>query len=295
MDVCASGMNKGLVRFALTLAALFAAATLPAQTLRVTVANSSAPNAVSDVLFISGGTTLLNSDGGSFQSFRSAVFVPNTTTGVSDLLVADTAGGTIARYAGPSGTPPVASTVVWSAASNVPGPRRPDGLSVDAAGNLYVVTNSPAPQIWLLPSSATAPGGYAAPILLDCHFAGWEVDSLVETVVVPNTLPANVQAALAGNGIHAGDLLALVADNDFDPRDSRERVTVFDYSATSIQTFLANRSRAITPPTIALHESQFPETSSRTSPLPSGMDIWPADGSLLIATSHGTILQYTLP
>ena len=220
--------------------------------------------------------------------------MPNAANDGTDLLVADTSGGSIVRYTGPTGTPPIASTPVWSAASYVPGPQRPDGMSVDAAGNLYVVTNSPAPQIWVLKPSPTAPGGYAAPLLLDCKFAGWEVDALVETVVVPATLPAAVQAALASNGIHAGDLLALVADNDFDPRDTHERITLFDYSALSIQKFLSDPRYPIKPPSIALREPQFPTTSSPSSPLPTGMDLWPVDGSLLIATNKGTILQYTL-
>jgi hypothetical protein len=295
MNFRALGMNQVRGGFALAITGLLVAPNLPAQSLRVTAASSSASNTVYDVVFNPAGTTLLNADAASFQSFHSAVFVPNAATGGSDLLVADTVGGTIVRYAGPTGTPPVAAAIVRSAASNGAGPLRPDGLSVDAAGNLYVVTNSPRPQIWVMQPSSSAPGGYAAPILLDSRFAGWEVDSLVETVVVPNSLPAAVQVALANNGIHAGDLLALVADNDRDPGDRDEQVTVFDYSAASIKTFLLNPGDAIAPPAIALREAQFPETSTSAGPLPAGMDIWPADGSLLISTDKGTILQFTLP
>jgi hypothetical protein len=287
------GMSRVIVRCALTVAAVLAATNLPAQSLRVTAANSSAPDAVYDVLFNPGGTTLLNADGGSMQSFRSAVFVSNTATGASDLLVADTVGGSIVRYAGPSGTPLVSSTVVWSAASNIPGPGKPDGLSVDAARNLYVVTNWPVPQIWVLQPSATAPGGYAAPMLLDTLFARCKIGLLVETVVVPNTLPAAVQAALANNGINAGDLLVLMADINFDPYDRREHVTVLDYSAASIQAFLADPSYEINP-TSAVLETQFRQPYRHSVPLPTGMDIWPADGSLLISTDNGNILQFTL-
>ena len=85
----------------------------------------------------------------------------------------------------------------------------------------------------------------------------------------------------------------LVADDDFDPGDTRERVTVFDYAAPSIQAFLADPRYPVKPPSIALRQTQFPTTSSRSSPLPAGMDIWPIDGSLLISTNKGTILQYT--
>jgi hypothetical protein len=293
MNFRALGMNHVGGGFALAITALLVAPNLPAQSLRVTAASSSASNTVYDVVFNPVGTTLLNADGDSFKSFRSAVFVRNAATGGSDLLVADTVGGTIVKYAGPTGTPPVSAAIVWSAASNSAGPRGPDGLSVDGAGNLYVVTNSPRPQIWVVQRSASAPGGYAAPILLDAKFAGSEVDSLVETVVVPNTLPAAVQAALANNGIHAGDLLALVADDDLDPGDRVEQVTVFNYSAASIKAFLLNPGSAVAAPAIALREAQLPETSK--GPLPAGMDIWPADGSLLISTNNGTILQFTLP
>ena len=293
MNFRALGMNHVGRGFALALAALLVAPNLPAQSLRVAAASSSASDTVYDVVFNPAGTTLLNADGGSFQSFRSAVFVPNPATGGSDLLVADTVGGKIVRYAGPTGTPPVSAAIVWSAASNSAGPRQPDGLSVDGAGNLYVVTNSPRPQIWVMQPSSSAPGGFAAPILLDSKFAGREVDSLVETVVVPNTLPTPVQTALANNGIHAGDLLALVADGDLDPGDRVEQVTVFNYSAASIKAFLLNPGSAIAAPAIALREAQFPETSK--GPLPAGMDIWAADGSLLISTNNGTILQFALP
>jgi hypothetical protein len=286
--------NTLLARLALAVAALTAAHGLQAQTLRVTAANSSASNAVYDVLFSPAGTALLNSDGSAMGSFRSLVFVAGSA-GHVDLVVADSAAGAIVRYVAPTGTPIEPSIPVWSAASGVPGPQHPDGLSVDAAGNVYAATSLPKPSLWVLQPSAAAPGGFQAPLLLDAHFSGHEVDSLVDTLIVPNTLPASVMAALAANGIHAGDLLVLIADDDFDPSDRRERVTVFDYSAASIAAFLANPAKSIAPPCVALLEHQFPETTKRSSPLPAGFDIWPIDGSLLLSTTRGTILQYALP
>jgi hypothetical protein len=263
-----------------------------AQSLRVAAANSSAPNALYDVLFSPAGTTLLNSDGSAMRSFRSLAFVPGAA-GELDLVVADTGAGSIVRYIAPTGTPTEPSVLVWGPSSNVPGPYRPDGLSVDGAGTLYVTTTQPKPSIWILRPSAAAPGGFEAPVLLDSHFAGYEVDSLVETLIVPNTLSAAVVAKLAGNGVHAGDLLVLVADNDFDPNDPRERATLLHYSAASITAFLANPAKPIAPPAVALLEHQFP-TSKRGSALPTGVGIWPSDGSLLLSTSKGTILQYAL-
>jgi hypothetical protein len=278
----------------LALATVCGTGAAAAQSLRVTAANASAPSAVYDVLFNPSGTTLLNSDGGTLSGVRSLAFVGGAANGV-DLIVADTAGGKIVRYVAPGGTPPEASILVWSAGSNIPGPDRPTGLSVDGGSNLYVATDVPQPALWVLAPSASAAGGFVAPLLLDRHFAGHEVDSLIETTVVPGNLPPAAAAALATNGVHAGDLLVLVADNEFDPGDSREGVTVFDYTAASIAAYLADPNKPIAPPLVALGEHQFPQRSSSGSPLPTGLEIWPIDGSLLLATNKGRILQYALP
>lgn len=280
------------VRLSLALIALGAAGALPAQTLRVTVANSSAPNALYDVLFSPAGTTLLNADGAAMVSDRSVTFLAGASGGL-DVAVADSGGSAIVRYTAPSGTPPQVGVSIWSAASGVAGPQHPDGLSVDAAGNLYVASNQRTPALWVLQPAASAPGGFQAPLLLDARFAGHEVDSIVDTLVVSSKLPAAALAALAARGIHAGDLLVLIADSDFDPCDPRERVTVFDYSAASLAAFLANPAKPIASPAVALFEHQFPETGKRSSPLPAGLDIWPSDGSLLVSTTKGAILQYT--
>jgi len=290
-----------MLRFALTLTAVLAAANLYAQSLRVTAANSSSPNAVYDVLFGPASATLLNGDGGAFKSFRSLVFVSNAASGGVDLLVADTTGGSIVRYFGPTGTPPVSSMLVWSSASTIPGPRQPDGLSVDAKGNLYAVAsgnNGAKPQLWVLPAvpiTATTPTGYLAPVLLDQYFNGNEVDSLIETLVVPAPTTAAAQTALTNAGIGVGDLLVLVADNDFVTGDGRKRdrdepELVYDYSASQIQQVISGTAKSVCP-RIVLSWAQFPYASGAK---PNGMDIWPIDGSLLISTSVGTILQLTL-
>lgn len=286
-------MNPPLVRVTAALMAAVFAHGLKAQTLRVTAANSSAPNALYDVLFSPAGTTLLNSDGGTLGSLRSVVFVPGSGGGV-DVIAADSTGGAIVRYAAPSGTPPEPSIVVWNRSSGTAGPQHPDGLSVDSAGNLYAASNERQPALWVLRAATGVPGGFQPPLLLDAHFAGHEVDALVDTLSVPGTLPTAVAAALAANGIHAGDLLVLISDSDHDPCDPRERVTLFDYSAASIAAFLANPGKPIASPAVALFEHQFPTTSKASSALPAGLDIWPSDGSLLVSTTGGTILQYTL-
>jgi hypothetical protein len=311
MNNFAPGKFRATLRYALTLTAVFAAANVYAQSLRVTAANSSSPNAVYDVLFSPPQTTLLNADGAAFKSFHSLVFVSNAASGGADLLVADTTGGSIVRYFGPTGTPPVSSTMVWSSTSANPGPTQPDGLSVDAKGNLYVVAtgNSGAkPQLWVLPAApitAAAPTGFLAPVLLDEYFNGNEDDSLVETLVVPKPATAAAQAALTNAGIGVGDVLVLVTENDShddyghhgyghdsygDKHQQDQRELVYDYPAAQIQNVINGTAKSVSP-RIVSSLCQFPYASGTK---PNGMDIWPIDGTLLISTSAGTILQLTL-
>jgi hypothetical protein len=308
MRIHPSAFKSVTARIALAFTALCGAAHVSAQpTLRVTAANSSSPNAVYDVLFGAQQTTLLNADGSSFKSFHSLVLVPNSASGGVDAIVADTTGGTIVRYFGPTGTPPVSATVVWSKASNISGPQQPDGLSVDAAGNLYAITATGGPngpQVWVLPATPITPAsptGFGAPVLLDQKFNGNEVDSFIETVVVPPAATAAAQAAYTNAGMHAGDLLVLVSNNDFfgnnggsdgGAYDSKEPALVYDYPAAGIQQALASNGASPVCPTILLWELSFPYPSGAQ---PTGIDIWPIDGSVLISTNRGSILQYALP
>lgn len=330
MNNFAPGKFRATLRYALALTAVLAAANAYAQSLRVTAANSSSPNAVYDVLFNPAQTTLLNADGAAFKSFHSLVFVSNAASGGADLLVADTTGGSIVRYPGPTGTPTVSSTVVWSGSSSIPGPKQPDGLSVDAKGNLYVVAtgnNGAKPQLWVLPAApitAAAPTGFLAPVLLDDYFNGNDGDSLVETLVVPTPATAAAQAALTKAGIGVGDVLVLVTESDSHSeygdsghsygdhggdkgygdhhdgygdhdhggdkhsRDARE--LVYDYPAAQIQKVISGTAKSVSP-RIVSSLCQFPYASGAK---PNGMDIWPIDGTLLVSTSAGTILQLTL-
>jgi hypothetical protein len=319
MNYFEPGKLRVMLRCALTLTTVLASANAGAQSLRVTAANSSAPNAIYDVLFNPAQTTLLNADGAAFKSFHSVVFVSNAGSGGADLLAADTTGGSIVRYFGPTGTPTVSSTLVWSGSSAIPGPKQPDGLSVDAKGNLFVVAsgnNGAKPQLWVLPATpitATKPTGYLAPVLLDQYFNGNEGDSLVETLVVPVPSTAAAQEALTKAGIGVGDLLVLVADGDSHgdyghnnsghgdyskdsyghdggKHDQDERELVYLYTAAQIQKVISGTAKSVSP-RIVSKLCQFPYSSGAK---PNGMDIWPIDGTLLISTSAGTILQVTL-
>lgn len=256
------------IRPILAIVAVLAVATAHAQSLRVTAANAS-NNQVYDVTFAGSGgsTTVLNTDQNLYTSLRSLVFIPNAQAGTVDLLVADTLKGKIIRYAGAAG----AATVVWST-SQGPGPQYPDGLSVDPAGDLFVVSTgsgtSKPEQLWVLPHDPSVPlgAGFLAPRLIDATFGGVAVQSLDETLVARTTSPA----------ANAGDLLLLASSPD----------TVFVYSAASVQSVIAG-GPPISPTTQLLTASQFPASTDL-----GGMDFWPPDNSLLITTSGGTVLRY---
>ncbi len=248
---------------------ILATAPAGAQVLRVTAANAS-NSAVYDVTFVGSGgyITTLNTDQNTHVSFRSLVFIPNTATGKIDLLIADASRGEIDRYADAAG----ASTTVWSTAMGA-GPTYPDGLSVDAAGNLYVVTSAPGnpkpAQVWVLPRDPGQPAGAAflAPRLIDENFGGVSVQGLEDSVI----------SATSSNAARPGDLLVLASSP----------ASVFVYSAANIRSVLSGGG-PVSPSRTLIGPAQFPAGAS-----PGGMDFWPLDSSLLITTSSGTILRYT--
>ena len=127
-----------LARLTVAAVALLSTQELTAQSLRVTAANSSAPDAVYDVLFTPAGTTLLNSDGNALKSLRSLVFAPGAAGGV-DLIVADTAGGAIVRYVAPTGTPTIPSVP-----SGAPPPTSRARSSLTACRSMPLATCTPS-------------------------------------------------------------------------------------------------------------------------------------------------------
>jgi hypothetical protein len=254
---------------------------------------------------ISSTTTPVNStaDAKTHGRFDALVWVSNPYCKSLDLIVADTAGHQIVRYPGAStlpncynptnGTPTVSTSaqVIFNWTKLSSGPAQPNGLSVDAKGNLFVVSSSglfdPKPSVWVLPFNQSAnlycsgaAGTYCAPVLIDNKFGGVLTLALAETLVAGTTTPL----------WNAGDLLVLVGDT-FDAR-----LTV--YSQGKIY---GTNGRIATgglplggPTSVAIPWLKFLEVLAA----PFGMDIWPANTSLgpnpsvLFTTVDGRILRF---
>jgi len=248
-----------------------------AQKINVTTANSS--NGY--VLFLNyngpGAPTATseNSDHKSYSAIQSLAFILNPSTSALDLVVADNKTGNIAVYPGDFVTgAPTTGTVIWSIAQG-PGPASPDGLSVDPAGNLFVVNTGKTPQLWVFPAvgtgnctALTALPNYAAlcaPIQVNTSFASGQ--QLVETAIVP------------GGVANAGDVLLL----------TNSPATVLDYHFGTAGDFTHNITRT-TMLTVA------------KNPVTGGLAFWPlgnpatgnAPGYTLLITNQtmDTIQRY---
>jgi hypothetical protein len=292
------------------------AATAAPDQLLVTVANSSGDSiydlnlspgkGTPPVPAISNLTTLVNSaaDAKTHGNFEALVWAPNAACKSLDLIVADSTRGQILRYPGAStlpncynpanGTPtlnPVGQVIFkWSKPGS--GPAQPNGLSVDANGNLFVISTTGSfeskPSVWVLPFNKTAnlycsnqpAGAFCAPVLIDNRFGGVLTLVLAETAVASTTTPL----------WKAGDLLVLVGDT------FAARLTVYSQSTlyTSTGTLNASHLNLNGPSSVAIPFKQFLQVLAA----PFGMDQWPADpahgigASLLLTTIDGRILRF---
>jgi sugar lactone lactonase YvrE len=227
------------------------------------------------------GATALNKDGSTHGSFDALVWVPNSYTNTLDLIVADAKKGAILYYPGPNfGT----ATTLYTWSKSNAGPSQPNGLSVDAAGNVFVVSSSwsgyPTPGVWVLPFGSSACNGnhgwtcYGKPLLVDDSFSG------VRTLALAESLVASSTTALW----NMGDLVVLVGDT-FDAR-------VIVYHQSSIAKVLAGKGPLQGPDATAISWQKFLQELA----VPFGMDVWPADAahgtSLLLTTIDGRILRF---
>jgi len=259
--------QAGWLRSLLTPVLLLAGATAHAQNINVTAANSS-NDAIYSVSFANGGgsITVLNTDQGALHNLTSLAFLTNPATLQLDLLAADN-GGLIVRYPGDfhPGSP-TRGSVVFSA--GVTGPANPDGISVDPAGNLFVVNaksgNASNPQLWVLPTNGI--GGFGTPVLIDSNYGSGE--TLMDTLVVGASItpPGGAQPLL-----NPGDLLVLTS------------------SPGAVLIYPGNNGNGPSGP-----ETPTTLLTLPAGTIPGGLAFWPADNSLLITTTRGTIFQYHL-
>src|SRR5690349_16140249 len=192
----------GMFRSVFAFTALAAVAGVHAQQkINVTAANS-VSNQIYTVSFappVGTRSATLNTDQGSLQRLVSLAFIsninPNNNNFSFDLLAADNLMHKVLRYSGdfscpPNTNPPCGGTgtiVTQASAINYP-----QGLSVDSAGDLYLVNDtpgvSPQAQVWTLQTDGA--GGLMAAFAIDATGTAGSTlgkkQALVETTIVPN-------------------------------------------------------------------------------------------------------------
>jgi hypothetical protein len=190
--------------------------------------------------------------------------VRNDGGGVVNLIVADGDGngGVVVFYGNVEGPGFLGNGQVIT--NQIP---LPDGVSLDAAGNIYAVNSGPGNgsqkkrTVFRILRNGTGPGGYGDLEVIDDTVAS---SALQDTKFV--------RASTAG-GLQAGDLLVLSA--------SPARLFRYPNAATCAPVSACVASRV-----------EFLGTSAFAGASPQGMAFAP-DGNLLVATSSGDILRFT--
>lgn len=285
------------VLFILVAVLVVVSAPARAQSAKVYGANSSNGN-IYLVGFTPPGVTVVNDDASMRTAIRALAIRDDGVDGLH-LIVCDTGGGDVLFYENASG-----SGQVITSASSGSTPSLPDGVSLDADGNIFLVSSGPGAastkvaEVWTILRDSDCPdpmrgdclaGGYRRPLGLidgsveaqteiDGHPATLEVDQLEETLV----------ALAAGGAIGAGDLLAL----------SRSPAALLRYPADQIAAFVASLAGGGSPaqidPIVLIHPPGSSMPAAQRFPAgsaPGGMAFSP-DGNLLFTTEGGEILIY---
>lgn len=264
-----------------------------AQTARVYVANS-ANSRVLGVQFDPPSTFVVIDDANQLTQVRDIAVRDDGLDG-TNLIVCDRNGGRIAFYENAFGT----GSLVFDAGT-MTGPERPDGMSLDLAGNIYVANSGQGSsagrsEFWVIARDLDCPGG------MDCLPGGYRAplglidpDVKVQTqfggsgaVVDAELLPESLVAPTTSGLLAAGDVLVLTNPG-----------ALIRYPSAHVGAFLEMLALGLTPapltPETIIHpagasvplERQFPAGAE-----PNGVAFGPR-GEILVVMSDGRILIY---
>jgi hypothetical protein len=207
--------------------------------------------------FATGTSTVVNTDTKVLKRLE-GLAVRNDGSAVH-LIVSDSKRGEVLFYENAGGAGQRITTAI----------RAPDGVSLDLAGNAFVVGNGDdddkggfEPQVWTLARGGTRPGGYQPPVLID---PGVPAKRLEDTKVVPFT---------AGR-LRQGDLLVL----------SGQPATIFRYPSVACAPAAVDCTGFGTRE-VFVAESAFPAGTK-----PTGFAFAP-NLDLLVAGAAKSILRY---
>ncbi len=271
------------------------APTVSAQSAKVYVANS-ANSRVLQVQFDPASAIVVIDDANLLTQVRDIAIRDNGLNG-SSLIVCDRNGGRIAFYQNASGT----GQLIYHA-NTMAGPERPDGMSLDLAGNIFVMNSGQGSsggvsQVWAIkrdPGCPTPggpqclPGGYRAPLgLIDPNVRVLTQFGGVPTLVQAELLPESMVARSTAGVLQAGDLLVLTQPG-----------ALIRYPSSQVSAFLAVLSLGLAPapltPETVIHPAGASVPLDRQLPAgaqPNGMAFGP-NGEILIVMSDGGVLIY---
>src|SRR5262245_6166249 len=291
------GCRSRLFNFVSSVGVALIAATgvASAQHARVYVANSS-NSRILLVQFDPPSTTVVIDDANRLTQVRDIAIRDDGLAGVN-LIVADRNGGKVVFYPDASST----GQVIFDS-HLVRGPARPDGLSVELAGNLFVMSSGQgssggASEVWTVKRDAGCPdpsraecvsGGYRTPLgLIDAQVQISTQIGGAPAVTDATDLPESLVCTTTAGIFHAGDLLVLT-----------NPAALVRYPAADVAAFLDALALGQTPaeltPQTVIHPPEASAPAGQRFPVgavPNGMAFAP-NGDLLVAVSDGRILIY---